>query len=52
MTVFETRGSNGHLDNDDGRAGEAARVAGAEPGLSVRAHLACSPVPPPRGSGN
>ncbi len=26
MTVFETRGSNGHLDNDDGRVGEAARA--------------------------
>lgn len=23
MTVFETRGSNGHLDDDDGRVGVA-----------------------------
>lgn len=39
MMVFETRGSNGHLDNDDGRVGEAARVVGAERGLSATAHL-------------
>lgn len=45
MTVFETRGSNGHLDNDDGRVGEAARVAEAELSLSTQTHLTCSPVP-------
>lgn len=39
MMVFETRGSNGHLDNDDSRVGEAARVVGAERGLSATAHL-------------
>lgn len=38
-------GSNGHLDNDDGRVGEATSVSGAECSLSAWAHLACSPVP-------
>lgn len=45
MTVFETRGSNGHLDNDHICVGETTRVLEAEHNLSVWAHLACSPVP-------
>ena len=45
MTVFETRGSNGHLDNDDGCVGEAPKVVEADCSLSAWADLVRSPAP-------